>query len=49
MDLNNIVFEVTERNSVDDIKGFKDPIKYAMVKSMVEFARTMILRKWRRV
>ena len=38
LDLNNIVFEVTERNSVDDIKGFKDPIKYAMVKSMVEFA-----------
>ena len=28
LDLNNIVFEVTERNSVDDIKGFKDTIRH---------------------
>lgn len=28
LDLKNIVFEVTERNSIDDIKGFKDTIRH---------------------
>lgn len=34
----NIIFEVTERSAVEDMRGFKDTTKYAMVKSMVEFA-----------
>lgn len=28
LELNNIVFEVTERNAIDDIKGFKDTIRH---------------------
>lgn len=28
LDLRNIVFEVTERNAVDDVKGFKDTIRH---------------------
>lgn len=28
LDINNIVFEVTERNAIDDVKGFKDTIRH---------------------
>ena len=28
VDLKNIVFEVTERNAIDDVKGFKDTIRH---------------------
>lgn len=28
LNLRNIVFEVTERNAVDDVKGFKDTIRH---------------------
>ena len=28
LDLKNIVFEVTERNAIDDVKGFKDTIRH---------------------